>query len=246
MCKNRIVAIVQARMQSSRLPGKVLLELCGQPMLARVVCRVARATTVAQVVVAAPEGAEDEPIATLCGQLDVPCFRGNHNDVLDRFYRAADAFDASVVVRVTADCPLIDPQVIDRVVLAFCEHRPDYAANVLRRSWPRGLDTEVVAFDALGRAWREARLPYHRVHVMPYIYEHPERFRLYSVEGTCRLAHWRWTVDTAADLRFARAVYEHFSGDDRFTWHEVEQFVREHPHLAAINAQVRQKQLVEG
>lgn len=246
MCKDGVVAIVQARMQSSRLPGKVLRDLCGRPMLARVVGRVGRARAVERVVVAAPDDAENEPIAALCRRLGVPCFRGSHHDVLDRFHRAAEAFAARVVVRITADCPLVDPQVIDQVVAALLEHQPDYASNVLRRGWPRGLDTEVVTSDALRRASNEARLPYQRIHVTPYIYEHPERFRLHSVAGPCNLGHWRWTVDTPADLEFARAIYEQFSGDDRFGWHEVKRLVAQRPQLAAINAQVRQKELVEG
>jgi spore coat polysaccharide biosynthesis protein SpsF len=241
-----IVAIVQARMGSTRLPGKVLLDLGGRTMLARVVRRVSRAALVGQVVVATTTLPGDEAIVEQCRRLAVNCFRGSHLDVLDRYHRAAVAHRADAVVRITADCPLVDPEVIDQVIRAFLDHRPDYASNVLQRTYPRGLDTEVLTADALARAWREATEPYQRTHVTPYIYRHPESFRLLAVTGRQNLSHGRWTVDSQQDLEFVRAVYRRMRGGDAFSWHEVCRLVAEEPSLAKLNRHVRQKQLVEG
>ena len=240
-----VVAIIQARMGSTRLPGKVLLDLGGRTMLARVVRRTGRAALVDEVVVATSTAAADEPIIEQCRRLSVACFRGNEQDVLDRYYRAAAARAAEAVVRVTSDCPLIDPDLIDRVVGAFLDERPDYAANILQRTWPRGLDTEVMSVSTLNRAWREASEPYQRTHVTPYVYQHPEQFRLLSVTHHEDLSDGRWTVDSQADLDFVRAVYRRMD-DDAFSRHDVCRLLSEEPFLADLNRHVSQKQLAEG
>ena len=177
----KVVAIIQARMGSTRLPGKVLLELAGRTMLGRVVRRVRLAGLVDEVVVATTNAPADDPIVDECRRLPVACFRGSEHDVVERYHRAAAAYRADVVVRITADCPLIDPEVTDHVIRAFLQHRPDYASNTLHRTYPRGLDTEVFTAAALARACHEASEPYQRTHVTPYIYQHPEYFRLLAV-----------------------------------------------------------------
>jgi spore coat polysaccharide biosynthesis protein SpsF len=242
----KVVAIVQARMGSTRLPGKVLLDIGGESMLARVVQRVRRAQTVQRVVVAATLNAADEPIVRECRRLRVELYRGSELDVLDRFHQVASLCEAGVVVRITSDCPLIDPGVIDRVVEAFLDWRPDYASNVLHRTYPRGLDTEVVDMPALERAWREAVEPCQRAHVTPYFYEHPGKFRLLSV--TCEMDHGdhRWTVDTPEDLAFVREVYARLNGGDSITWEKVLELLVREPALLDLNRQVRQKLLHEG
>jgi spore coat polysaccharide biosynthesis protein SpsF len=253
----RIVAIIQARMNSTRLPGKVLADLGGRTMLARVVQRVCCAGLVDHVVVATSQEPTDDPIQEECTRLAVDCFRGDESDVLDRFHRAAEVHRAEGVVRITADCPLADPEVIDRVVRAFLDGRPDFASNTLCRTYPRGLDVEVLTAPALAAAWRHAREVYQRVHVTPYVYQHPERFRLLSVTVDEDLAnpatgdyeersHWRWTVDAAADLEFVREVYRRLGSAKPFSWREVCRLIRQHPYLAQINGGVRQKDLVEG
>lgn len=241
-----VVAIVQARMESTRLPGKVLADLAGRTMLARVVRRVRRAALVDRVAVATSDAPEDDVVAAECRRLAVPCFHGSENDVLDRYRRAAGAFSADVVVRVTADCPMIDPGVIDLAIAAFLRARPDYASNTLRRTWPRGLDTEVTTAAALDRAWREATEDYQRVHVMPYFYQNPDRFGLLSVTGPHDLGDWRWTVDTPEDLEFARAIFGRLGPGDGFSWRDVRRLVTAEPSLADINRHVRQKALVVG
>jgi spore coat polysaccharide biosynthesis protein SpsF len=198
----RTIAIIQARMSSSRLPGKVLLDLGGQPMLARVVERTRRAKLLDDVVVATTVEASDDPIEQFCAERGYPCFRGSLNDVLDRYYQAARAFHANTIVRITADCPVMDADVVNRVISLL--HEPstfnlqpiDFAASRLPPPWgrtlPIGLDVEVVTFAALERAWREADQPFHREHVMPYFYEGvaPETVRPSTEHGT-RPTPWR-------------------------------------------------------
>jgi spore coat polysaccharide biosynthesis protein SpsF len=242
----KVVAILQARMGSTRLSGKVLLDLAGRTMLARVVRRVRRAPAVDEVVVATTAAPGDDPIVEECQRLEVACFRGSEPDVLDRYFRAAAAHQADVAVRITADCPLIDPGETGRVIRAFLDRKPDYASNILRRTYPRGLDTEVMTSATLARAWREATEPYQRTHVTPYVYQHPESFRLLAVTGEADLSAHRWTVDSPEDLELVRAVYRRMDGGDAFSWHDVLRLTAEEPWLGELNRHVRQKQLVEG
>lgn len=241
----RTVAIIQARMGSSRLPGKVLLEIAGEPMLARVVERARRAQTVDEVLVATTVDASDDPIEEFCKKRGIACFRGSVYDVLDRFYGAARQSGAEVIVRITADCPVIDPAVIDEVVRAFHAQSADFACNRLpppaHRTWPIGLDTEVCSFSGLERAWKEAALPFEREHVMPYFYDEPGRFKVVVVDHDPDYGHLRWTVDTAEDLTLLRAIYARFGGRDDFTWQDVLHLIEREPQLAQINAGVRHK-----
>ena len=239
----RVVAIIQARTGSTRLPGKVLHDLGGASMLARVIRRTQRAEHLDDVVVATTSSDQDDPVVAECRRIGVPWFRGSEQDVLDRYFVAAEASRAELIVRVTSDCPLIDPGLIDRVVAAFLAEKPDYASNFLERTYPRGLDNEVVTFDGLSRAWCEAVRPYQRVHVTPYFYENPALFRLLAVKHDRDLSACRWTVDTLDDMRFARTVYEHFDGDDQFNWRDVLRLLEAEPGLAEINRHVRQKEL---
>ncbi|WP_420128105.1 cytidylyltransferase domain-containing protein [Longimicrobium sp.] len=237
----KVVGIIQARMGSTRLPGKVLRPLAGEPMLARCVSRLQHARTLDQVVVATTTGEEDDAIVDLCRARGWPWFRGECDDVLDRYYRAARQYGAGVVVRVTSDCPLLGPRVVDRVVSALGD--ADLASNVLpRHTWPRGLDAEAVRMDALERAWHEDTNPATREHVTLYIKRHPERFRLVEVNNHHALPEMRWTVDTPEDYAFASRVYDHF-GHDRFSWREVLLLLRSHPEIAEMNRHVMQKAL---
>ena len=266
----RVVAIIQGRMASSRLPGKVLLDIAGQPMLARVYARTARATTVASSMVATTTDASDDPVAAFCGRHGIVCARGSQYDVLDRYYQAALMSQADVVVRITADCPAIDPALIDDVVRVLLDGAAaprqdgslDFVANRLPppypRSFPIGLDVEVCTFGALERAWREGHDAQHREHVMPYMYE---GVTLAAVSPTLSLGtssrgfhiglcntvpnhgSYRWTVDTPEDMAFMRAVYTRFNGHDDFSWNDVLELVEREPALAEINANVRHKTL---
>ena len=266
----RTIAIIQARMGSSRLPGKVLLDIAGQPMLARVVERARRANTLDGVAVATTTDPSDDAVTALCIERGYPYYRGSLQDVLDRYFQAARPLSAEIIVRLTADCPLIDPGLINETVNAFlgiasgesgmADNQPliavcnsqfpyDFAANRLpppwHRTYPIGLDVEVCTFQALERAWQEATLPYHREHVMPYLYDQPGRFRVLLVNHEPDYGSLRWTVDTSEDLELVRQIYARFPGRDDFTWLEVLALFEREPELALINAQVQHKLLTD-
>ena len=238
----RVVALIQARMGSTRLPGKVLCDLAGQPMLARVFNRASQARTLHLVAVATTDRSADDAIVNLCEQQGWCCFRGSEDDVLDRYYRAAEAFQADAVVRITSDCPLIDAEVIDGVVTSFASLHPscDYVSNCLERTFPRGLDVEVLSLDALRKAWEEDRDPAWREHVTPYVWRNPGRFRLRNFFNSADYSDMRWTVDTVEDLAFVRKIYEHFR-DEPFGWQDVIELLQAHPDWLEINRHVQQK-----
>jgi spore coat polysaccharide biosynthesis protein SpsF len=267
----RIFAIIQARMASTRLPGKVLLDIGGEPMLVRVVERARRAVTLDGVIVATTTDPSDDQVAKLCQERDYPCYRGSTHDVLDRYYQACCKYGVDIVVRLTADCPVIDGTVIDETVNAFLgcptkgmkpftgtfEDIPyDFAANRLpppwKRTYPIGLDTEVCSFPALVLAWEEAKQPHQREHVMPYLYEDfrqdqrtPSRFRICLVNHDPDYGDLRWTVDAPQDLQLLRQIYAHFDNRDDFGWKDVLTLFERKPALAQINAAIRHKNYQE-
>jgi len=232
----RTVAISQARMGSTRLPGKVLMDLSGEPMLARVVERTRRARTVDEVVVATSTLPADDRIARLCESREWACFRGSELDVLDRYYQAALRFGAEVVVRVTSDCPLIDPELIDQHVQTLLERisETDFVTNMLQQSFPLGLAVEAMPIDVLARMNRMSRTSQLREHVTTIAYERPEWFRIEHIRHAIDLSEMRWTVDTAEDLEFVRRIFAHF-GHDHFKWKEVLPVLDEHTEWSDIN-----------
>ena len=240
-----IVAVVQARMASTRLPGKVLTDIAGEPMLNRVVVRAGRAKLLGRLIVATSVEPEDDPIFDYCVAVGFNVYRGSALDVLDRCFQAAKEAGAQTVVRLTADCPLIDPGVIDQTIEAFFTSEPaaDFAANRFpwERTFPIGLDTEICSMEALETAWEEAEEQHQREHVMPYIYENPERFQILHVRNEIDYGSLRWTVDAADDLVFVREVYHRFQGRDDFTWQEVLELVEKEPALQQINAHITHK-----
>jgi len=249
-----ILAIIQARTAASRLPGKVLRDIAGEPMLVRVLKRTQRASTVEEVLVATTDEPADDAIQELCSQRGYACFRGSNYDVLDRYYRAAQDYHADYIVRVTADCPVIDPSVIDKTVLALFgssdvnhlgEPVYDFAANRLpppwKRTYPVGLDTEVCSFQNLELAWKEADQTHQREHVMPFFYEQPQRFRICHVTHDPDYGAQRWTVDTPQDLELLRMIYNRFSSRDDFSWLEIIDLLNREPEIARINAHVQAK-----
>ncbi|MNR75300.1 3-deoxy-manno-octulosonate cytidylyltransferase [compost metagenome] len=231
----KTIAIIQARMGSSRLPGKVMADIGGQPMIHRVVSRAQQAKRLDAVLVATSDHPSDRGLAEYCRQLGIACFQGSEHDVLDRYYQAALASEADVIVRLTADCPLLDPHVIDQVVASFHEGGADYVSNTLTCSYPDGLDTEVFHHDALAQAWKEATLTSEREHVTPFIHKQPQRFRLRNVAQPVDWSALRWTVDEPQDLEFVRSVYACFE-DDSFGMDDVLAVLRNQPDLGQINA----------
>jgi spore coat polysaccharide biosynthesis protein SpsF len=244
----KVAAIIQARLGSSRLPGKVLAEVSGRPMLWHLVRRARHASRIDEVVLAVPEGSRDAPLADFAKEHRISCFRGSETDVLARYHAAAVAANADVIVRITADCPLIAPDIVDSLVERHLSSGADYTSNTKKRTYPRGLDAEVFNFSGLAKAHREAVKEYEREHVTPYFYQHPELFRLESVEagGSMRRPDLRLTVDTEADLKLIREIYARLYREDRvFAAAEVIALLEQHPELAAINAGVQQKGLGE-
>jgi spore coat polysaccharide biosynthesis protein SpsF len=206
-----IVAIVQARMTSERLPGKVLMKILGKPVLWHVVTRLSWSRLIDKVVVATTTNEKDIPIVKLCREMLIDVFTGSEMDVLDRYYEAAKEYHAKTVVRITADCPLIDPRIVDRIIRCHLEdkERFDFVSNNHPATFPDGLDTEVFSFEALEKAWKKAKKPYEREHVTPYIWDQPEKFRIGNVENNEDLsATERWTLDYKEDFELIKAIYE--------------------------------------
>lgn len=239
----KIVAIVQARMGSERLPGKVLAPIGRAPMLAHVVDRVRACGAIDEVVVATGDGEADDAVAAACAILDVACWRGSPHDVLARYAGAAAAHRADVVVRLTADCPLLDPAVIGRVVTALTAGPPrgDYASNTIVRTYPRGLDVEALWRTTLDLVDREAVAPAHREHVTAFVHDHPERFTRVSVEAGLDASDLRLTVDTAADLELVRRIHARLAPTPSTPYTALVSLLRREPALVAINAAVEQR-----
>ena len=233
----KIVAIIQARMGSSRLPGKILKDINGHTMLWHVVQRAKAVNGIHDVVVATSDKTEDTVVAAACKKLDVACFRGSETDVLDRYYKAASFFCADAIVRLTGDCPLLDVAVIDEVIAAFVVGDYDYVSNRMELTYPDGLDTEIFSFPSLEKAWHESLLPSEREHVTPYIYTHPEIFALGNVRYKEDLSALRWTVDEEQDLEFARNVFSYL-GNDCFGMDKILEVLRTHPEITEINKSI--------
>ncbi len=229
-----IVAIVQARMGSTRLPQKTLAPLAGKPMLAHILERIQAVEAIDQIVIATTTRPEDEAIVHLAQDLDVPVYRGSVEDVLDRFYQCARQIGAHTIVRITADDPFKDPQIIQEMLEHWQAAYPayDYLSNTLEPTYPEGLDIEIFTMEALEQAWREATLPSDREHVTPYIWRQPHRFRLFSWKQEEDLSHLRWTVDYPEDLAFAQAVYQRlYPQNPRFLMKDILALLEREPHL---------------
>lgn len=232
-----VLAILQARVSSTRLPGKVLKPLLGEPMLVRQIERMRRARTIEQVVVATSAGAEDDAIEQLCRAHGVTCFRGSLTDVLDRFYQAASAYPTDSVVRLTGDCPLIDPELIDQVVELHRTGGFDYTSNSVDRTYPDGLDVEVVRFECLKQAWQNAKLQSEREHVTPYFYKHPERFKIGQLKQEVDQSAMRWTVDEPADYELVERIFAAlYPTRPAFGMKDIQALLSEHPEWASLNA----------
>jgi spore coat polysaccharide biosynthesis protein SpsF len=240
---SRILVVVQARTGSGRLPGKVLLPLAGAPVLVRQLERILAARTPFDLVVATTVRPADDELAHLARRFGVRVYRGHETDLLDRHYRAARVGRADAVVKIPSDCPLIDPEAIDRVLDRFLRgmDRPDFVSNLHPATWPDGNDVEIMTMAALETAWREARREFEREHTTPFLWERPERFRLANVEwgqgADLSMSH-RFTLDYPDDYAFVAAVYEALWRPERplFTLSEILQLLEERPGLRALNA----------
>jgi len=242
----KVVVIIQARMGSSRLPGKILEDIEGQPMLWHIVNRVKTCKLIDEIVVATTVEKNDDQVEEFCKKNDIEVFRGSEADVLDRYYQVAQLYKADVIARITGDCAVIDPKVTDRVVASYLENQDscDFASNALNRTYPYGVETEVTSFEVLKSAWENAKEERYREHVMPYIIDHPELFHLKSVESNEDLSYLRWTVDQKEDLELIREIYKRlYSPGKIFYMEDILELVSKEPHLKEINKDVEQKKV---
>ena len=243
-------------MNSTRLPGKVLMPVFGKPLLAYALERLQRVENADSLIVATSNLTVDDAIATFCSDFGVDCYRGSETDVLDRYYQAARSVAAERLVRVTGDCPLIDADVVSTVIDAFDAANGiqkmggqqaitvDYLSNTLDRTFPRGLDVEIFSFSALEAAWQEANKADEREHVTPFLYRHPERFRLQQYRQAINRSHLRWTVDTPEDFQLISLILnELYPEKPDFTQDNILQLLDKHPGWLAINAHIEQKSL---
>lgn len=232
---NPIIAIIQARMSSTRLPQKVMMEICGKPILWHVVHRLKPSKYIQDIIVATTIESEDNIIAEKCKEWGVNLYRGSLDDVLDRYYQAAKIFNAKTIVRITADCPLIDPEVVDLIIKKYLEEGCDHVG--IEQSYPDGLDVEAFSFDALERAWKEAKLASEREHVTPYIWKNKNIFKMGVVKYKQDLSFMRWTVDDERDFRFVKTVYEAFNCTERvFLMQEILDLLKKRPEIMEINS----------
>lgn len=231
-----ILVILQARVSSSRLPEKVLKSILGLPMLLRVIERTQRATLINHLLVATSNNVTDNPIAQICSEIGVKCFRGQLDDVLDRFYQAAKQMKSKHIVRLTADCPLIDPCLVDQVIKFHLEGDFDYSSNSIEPTYPDGLDVEVLRFTCLESAFKQARLFSEREHVTPFIHQQPDLFKIGSYKHNIDLSSLRWTVDEDLDLELVRIIYESlYPGKPDFTTQDILDLLDKHPDLKTYN-----------
>ncbi len=243
----KTVLIIQARMQSSRLPGKVLLPLGGRPMLEWVITRAEHSKVIDSCMVATTSDAADDPIEQWCHAMDVSVYRGSQFDVLDRYYQAAKSAGADVIIRVTADCPLIDPELIDQLFAFYQKEQADFAANRLpppwHRTYPIGLDAEIVSMDMLTQAWEKAEEKFEREHVMPWFYDTPGRCKVAILDNPEDYGMHRWTVDTPEDYAMMQALFDKLESPKIASWLDVLQVIRENPELEMINASSHAKEM---
>ena len=232
------MVITQARVGSTRFPGKIMKEILGKTVLIHDLDRIKEMKTINKIVVATTDLEKDDSIINTVKKYNknIGIYRGSEDDVLDRYYKAAKEFNANVIVRITSDCPLIDPNISDLVVETFLENKCDYCCNNMPRTYPHGLDTEVFSFEALERAWREARKSYEREHVTPYIRESPDKFKIINVWNNVDLSNLRWTLDYQEDFEFITEIYKRLSPKKKiFYRQDILDVLNKEPWLIEIN-----------
>ncbi|GAA6170847.1 glycosyltransferase family protein [Colwellia sp. KU-HH00111] len=241
-----INVILQARLSSTRLPGKVLKDIVNKPMLALQIERIKRAEFIDNIIVATSVEQADDAIEQLCNKLAIPCFRGSLNDVLDRFYSTQLAFPSDHIVRLTGDCPLIEPTIIDQVIDLHLKQAADYTSNCLTPCLPDGLDVEVFTHKALTVSWQQAVKPSEREHVTQYMRNHSELFRLINFQYQPDLSKHRWTVDEPSDFTLIKTIYENlYPINPNFTMQDVLALLKKQPELSDLNSKFNRNQGLE-
>lgn len=239
----KILAIIQARMGSTRLPKKVLLDLEGKTVLEYVVERVKRSKLIDEVIVATTISPDDLDIVKLCSNKGIRVFCGSEDDVLDRYYQISKLIKPKHIVRVTADCPLIDPDIIDKTIDLHLYNNSDYTCNTLNETFPDGLDVEIFTYEALEKTWKEAKLTSEHEHVTPYIRNHKEIFKISGLDNKVNLSKKRWTLDEYDDYKFLKVIFENvYVNNPDFRMNDILKYLRKNPDVEIINNQIIRNQ----
>jgi spore coat polysaccharide biosynthesis protein SpsF (cytidylyltransferase family) len=238
-----ILAILQARMGSHRLPGKVLKKIKGKTLLELYLNRVKPSKLIDQIVVATTDRKEDNVIEEITEQLGFECFRGSENDLLDRYYQCACKYNAKIIVRITPDDPFVDHQIVDHGISIFLENEVDFVTNHLTPTFPEGLDVEIYSLETLRKLWHQAELLSEREHVYPYIQNHPEEFRIINFTQEQDSSHLRWTIDYECDYEMTKVIYDHLYDQKHvFLQEDILQLLQKHPEIAEINTHIQRKE----
>ncbi len=243
----KTVIIIQARMTSTRLPGKVLKTVMGKPLLEYQIERLKDIQKISSIVIATTINPTDDPLVEFSKSQGLAYFRGSENNVLERYYLAAKENHADAIVRITSDCPLIDPDITSQCIQYFLDNNStlDYVSNAIERTYPRGLDTEIFSFDALTTAHKNASQQAEKEHVTPYIYRHPEKFRIGSFKSKIDYSQYRWTVDTIEDFNLIENILiKIYASNPRFRMMDVIKLLKKQPKWAAINSHIEQKKAI--
>ncbi len=237
----KIVTVIQARVSSTRLRNKVLKDLCGKPLLIRMIERVQASRYAGMTVVATSTEKEDDSIEKLCKENNIEVYRGSLTDLLDRHYQVGKKYNADAVIKIPSDCPLIDPQIIDKVIKFYLDNHNkfDYVSNLHPATYPDGNDVEIMSFNTIEQAWNEATKDFEREHTTPYIWENKNKFRIGNVEWESGLDYstkHRWTIDYEEDYLFIRTVYEKlYNKKPTFGLHDILNLLKEKPYIYKIN-----------
>jgi spore coat polysaccharide biosynthesis protein SpsF (cytidylyltransferase family) len=232
-----ILTIIQARYGSTRFPGKVLKKVLGKPLMWFLIKRLELVKIPNKIIIATGPFELNKPIVEFAQNYNIPYFTGSENDVLDRYYQTAKRFGGDIIVRITSDCPLMDPELIDKGLEIFLKGKYDYISNNHPETYPDGYDVEICSFKALEKAWKEAKLPSEREHVMPYIWNHPERFNITVYKSHIDLSNYRITIDEPEDLLVISKIYEHFKENWLYIRiMDVINFLNKNPNILKINA----------
>jgi spore coat polysaccharide biosynthesis protein SpsF len=239
----KIGVIVQARMNSTRLPGKILMDLCGKTVLEQLICRIENSVYKPEIIIASTINPKDDVLENLCFKNNYKLFRGSEEDVLSRYYLCAEKYNFDIIVRVTSDCPLYEYRLLDEMLKFFLASDYDYISNFFqKRTYPRGLDTEIFRFSALNQAFNEAKEPSCREHVTPYIYQSPEKFSAFSFTNEENHSNLRWTLDTIEDYQLIRNIYEYlYPINPDFGYIDIIKAYETHSEWYDINKNVQQK-----
>lgn len=242
----KVGVVIQARMGSTRLPGKVMKLLGDRPVLWHVVERVKQSKLIDMIIVATTNSDEDNTIVEFCKKNSINYYRGSEKDVLDRYYKTAKYYKLDAIIRVTSDCPIIDSIVIDKLVKTYLDNKEqlDYVSNSMIRTYPRGLECSIFSMEALKESWENATKEYHKEHVVMYIREHKEKFKIMNICNDKMLSNYRWTLDTKEDYIFLKCIYNNlYKSGSIFTTNDVLELLKEQPELININAHVEQKKV---